>query len=341
MVSEKAVTYLNRKVIQYILNRAFPENRRFKNFYYDNEFYLNTLQNTKNLSREQIYAQAIYDKTKLSLKEERSLKDSASFKGKLQDFFINLNTKRFVFNTLKPELVNEYTKNFGFLFSSIPLIIGAVVLSTAIMYWPLILATTALVLISKALYNSYNIVQTHKKSYIEEVKANFSLEKELIEEQKQCKEFEDKIGITALVNYLTKKEVIFTLKDSLSGNQNRQLNNLLKVMDKTPGISTISKQIISEITNLNDNQYNSKWKEKLKKISPPLSETIDPSEARIDLYKAISKVNSNLKIMEKSTSPTPSFNQIEVQEADLLSTPAPSIRQAGSKEQKNIERKQR
>lgn len=47
-ISDSTILYINHKIVQYILNRTFPEDKKFKNFYYDNLFYLNT-KKTKNL----------------------------------------------------------------------------------------------------------------------------------------------------------------------------------------------------------------------------------------------------------------------------------------------------
>jgi hypothetical protein len=320
--TEAASKYVKAKVIDYILNRILPEEKRSVHFYYAPEEFL-ALENFKILKeeRDKPRATTLYERIKLSLPAANSQGGSSLIRG-ARKFFSYIATKKFLYNEFKDQFISTFQKDGKNIFTTVlPLVIGYFVASTAIAYLPLVIAGTAVALVIKSLFHSYSSYKEKSKKSTDKILGSFSLERELLLEQERCKDFENRSGISELISKFLEKDTIIILKDNLESPLRWQLEKLVSTIQDNPKVSRLSKEIIKAMSDLNT-PYHEKWKKELKKVieKPQKKNTTDLEEEakykvaqesglRIDIYRAITNINSYLK--EEKALETPNTKTLE------------------------------
>jgi hypothetical protein len=319
--------YIKYHIAQYMLRQIYPENRRFLQFYAFKQYFDKASQKEELLRKDdsstspqfqKAMSNKIYDEVKLSI-NGANYKKSRSFRGQAKEFVINLSKSKFLYHVVAKQFLNVYSSGLQPIASTaaitaIELSVIAFIAPSFVAALPLATIGTALILIGKSFYDSYGKMQELKQQKLAKITKAIVFERELLQEQRQTKKYEDRVGITDLVELLLQKETFLALKNqAMDQGLRNKLINLSRNISENPKISNLSKQVIIQIQELHNDDYDTKLEKKFKKLPSSLKKQDKKLQVAASNQDIQSKVEDLVKRctenLKKEKSPDRSFYQ--------------------------------
>lgn len=316
--------YINSKVVQYMLNKAFPNNRRIDNFYHlrNDGLYLpnDLIFRVNDGASAEVEAEKVYYETRL-FKQYPSRLRTESVSGQIKEVFFHIATAKFISKVFLKQIKDAYLSNGKWAYMAIPLMAKAVIPIIApfiVANLPLLIAGVSLVVLATALVGAYQTIYQMKNEYMVREQKYFEFEAELIEEYKSKEVFEREYGVRDLVNYLTTKEALIHLKENMSADLRKKIDELYSSIERDDRVSEISKSVILAMINFgSDAGSDYYFQKKLEKIPSSMRHIPEAVKESSEVIKEVAKKIESIQKRISKGKELKSVNEIGITDRSI------------------------